>query len=52
MPMAIVIDVLLAAHYFSNHALQICNAVTVARILNATLLIPHFQINPVWLDAR
>ncbi|CAI5523994.1 unnamed protein product [Closterium sp. Naga37s-1] len=34
----------------NQQRISICNAVAVARLLNATLLIPHFQINPVWLD--
>ena len=32
--------------------LQICDAVVVAKILNATLLLPHFDVNPVWKDSR
>ncbi|KAJ8765463.1 hypothetical protein K2173_014585 [Erythroxylum novogranatense] len=29
----------------------ICDAVAVAKILNATLVIPHFEVNPVWQDS-
>lgn len=32
--------------------LKICDAVTVAKILNATLVIPHLEVNPVWQDSR
>ncbi|KAG0598340.1 hypothetical protein M758_12G065100 [Ceratodon purpureus] len=28
----------------------ICNAVAVAKLLNATLIIPHFHLNAVWKD--
>lgn len=28
----------------------ICNAVAVAKLLNATLIIPHFHLNSVWKD--
>lgn len=31
---------------------QICNAVAVAKLLNATLIIPHFHLNSVWKDPR
>ncbi|KAL3504866.1 hypothetical protein ACH5RR_034707 [Cinchona calisaya] len=30
----------------------LCDAVAVAKILNATLAIPHFEVNPVWQDSR
>ncbi|GFP90693.1 uncharacterized protein at1g04910 [Phtheirospermum japonicum] len=29
----------------------ICDAVAVAKILNATLIIPHLEVNPVWQDS-
>ncbi|CAN0878458.1 O-fucosyltransferase 39 [Linum grandiflorum] len=29
----------------------ICDAVAVAKMLNATLVIPHFEVNPVWKDS-
>ena len=32
--------------------LQICNAVAVARMLNATLVLPKFLFNSVWIDSR
>lgn len=32
--------------------LQICNAVTVAALLNATLVIPRFLYSNVWKDPR
>lgn len=31
---------------------QICNAVAVAYLLNATLVIPRFHLNSVWHDNR
>lgn len=31
---------------------QICDAVAVAKILNATLVIPYFEVNLVWQDSR
>jgi hypothetical protein len=32
--------------------IQICDAVAVASILNATLLTPVFHLNSVWRDSR
>lgn len=32
--------------------LQICNAVAVARLLNATLVLPQFLVSSVWKDDR
>lgn len=32
--------------------MQICNAVAVAKLLNATLILPHFHLNSVWRDPR
>lgn len=29
----------------------ICDAIAVAKILNATLVIPHLEVNPVWKDS-
>lgn len=31
---------------------QICNGVAVARLLNATLVLPTFLFNSVWRDSR
>ncbi|KAL0379011.1 UNVERIFIED_CONTAM: O-fucosyltransferase 39 [Sesamum radiatum] len=31
--------------------LLICDAVALAKILNATLIIPHLEVNPVWQDS-
>lgn len=33
-------------------AMQICDAVAVAGLLNATLVIPIFHLNSVWRDSR
>ncbi|XP_028802238.1 O-fucosyltransferase 31 isoform X2 [Neltuma alba] len=35
----------------NQQKMGICDAVAVAKILNATLLIPHFEVNPVWQDS-
>lgn len=35
----------------NQQRMGICDAVAVAKILNATLVIPHFEVNPVWLDS-
>ncbi|XP_050204336.1 O-fucosyltransferase 39 [Mercurialis annua] len=35
----------------NQQRMGICDAVAVAKILNATLVIPHFEINPVWRDS-
>jgi hypothetical protein len=32
--------------------LQVCNAVVVARLLNAVLVLPALDVNPVWNDDR
>lgn len=32
--------------------MQICDAVAVAGLLNATLVIPMFHLNSVWRDTR
>lgn len=32
--------------------LQVCNAVVVAKLLNATLVIPRFLYSSVWKDKR
>lgn len=32
--------------------MQICDAVAVAGLLNATLVIPIFHLNSVWRDSR
>nr|DAD22110.1 TPA_asm: hypothetical protein HUJ06_023573 [Nelumbo nucifera] len=35
----------------NQQRMGICDAVAVAKILNATLVIPHFEVNPVWQDS-
>jgi hypothetical protein len=32
--------------------MQICDAIAVAKILNATLVTPAFHLNSVWRDSR
>ncbi|KAG6397530.1 hypothetical protein SASPL_143699 [Salvia splendens] len=34
-----------------NPFIKICDAVALAKILNATLIIPHLEVNPVWKDS-
>ncbi|KAM1091573.1 hypothetical protein FF1_019040 [Malus domestica] len=35
----------------NQQRMGICDAVAVARILNATLVIPYLEVNPVWRDS-
>lgn len=35
----------------NQQRMGVCDAVAVAKILNATLVIPHLEINPVWQDS-
>ncbi|CAD6225005.1 unnamed protein product [Miscanthus lutarioriparius] len=35
----------------NQQRMGICDAVAVAKILNATLVVPHFEVNPVWKDS-
>lgn len=37
---------------YGAEGLQACNAVAVARMLNATLVLPRFLFNSVWRDSR
>lgn len=37
---------------FVSNFPKICDAVAVAKILNATLIIPYLEVNPVWQDSR
>ncbi|GJP79587.1 hypothetical protein CLOP_g9805 [Closterium sp. NIES-67] len=34
----------------NQQRISVCNAVTVARLLNATLIVPEFATNPFWQD--
>uniref|UniRef100_A0A7C9D4M4 O-fucosyltransferase family protein n=1 Tax=Opuntia streptacantha TaxID=393608 RepID=A0A7C9D4M4_OPUST len=35
----------------NQQRMGVCDAVAVAKILNATLVVPHLEINPVWQDS-
>ncbi|NP_001150199.1 O-fucosyltransferase 31 [Zea mays] len=35
----------------NQQRMGICDAIAVAKILNATLVIPHLEVNPVWKDS-
>lgn len=37
---------------FLFDCLQICNAVAVAGLLNAVLVIPEFEFHAIWKDSR
>jgi hypothetical protein len=36
----------------NQQRVAVCNAVAVARLLNATLVLPFFLFNSVWMDPR
>lgn len=40
------------SHIIRIMLMQICNAVAVAKLMNATLIIPLFHFNSVWKDPR
>lgn len=35
----------------NQQRMAICDAVVVSKVLNATLVIPHLEVNPVWQDS-
>ncbi|KAJ8440070.1 hypothetical protein Cgig2_025269 [Carnegiea gigantea] len=35
----------------NQQRMGVCDAVAVAKILNATLVVPHLEVNPVWQDS-